>query len=241
MHTQVEGVVGVQYFCLFSSVRSILFLFYFQEPGYVRSWLGRATESKRVYSRNEINVYISNRTISRPTKTLYSVSWSYAEYRPRGSNGNQGMPIPVPVPAVELYNYPGRFIRLWSYFRNRWVLWLLKHIVYCCFHCLKEFEGVLYLAFLSSLVLQAFFQWWFRDGFSGFACTPPPPPAVFKYPMKMKKFGLVRPNYFYFHGIFYNNKIISEANLHTFLSYEPLIRNSRHVPVFQPVQLYKFM
>ena len=40
------------------------------------------------------------------------------------------------------------------------------------------------------------------EGVQGGSPEPPSPLAVFKYPMKMKLFGLNETKYFHFHGIF---------------------------------------
>ena len=45
-------------------------------------------------------------------------------------------------------------------------------------------------------------QWRIRRGFRGFARTPLPAGPGLKYPMKLKKIGLIETKLFHFHGIF---------------------------------------
>ena len=53
-------------------------------------------------------------------------------------------------------------------------------------------------------------QWQIQRGFRRFTGTPLLAPFVFKYPMKMKQFGLSETKLFHFHGIFRKNEINSK-------------------------------
>ena len=52
-------------------------------------------------------------------------------------------------------------------------------------------------------------QWRIQRGFRGFARTPEPASSFFKYPMKMKYFGLTETKLFHFHGKYKKNEIKS--------------------------------
>ena len=59
-----------------------------------------------------------------------------------------------------------------------------------------------------------------RGGSRGVARTPSPP-LIFKYPMKMKYFGLSETKLFHFHGIFKKNEIKSAKWTPHLYTYEP--------------------
>ena len=63
----------------------------------------------------------------------------------------------------------------------------------------------------------------------GFAGTPSPP-SVFKYPMKMRSFGLSETKLSHVHGIFKKNEIKLAKRTYTFIHTNPLSRNPRSAP-----------
>ena len=72
-----------------------------------------------------------------------------------------------------------------------------------------------------------------RGGGSGGSLEHPPctQPPIFKYPMKIKLFGLSETKLFHFHGIFKKNKIKSaKLTPHTFMHMNPLSRNPGSAP-----------
>ena len=69
-----------------------------------------------------------------------------------------------------------------------------------------------------------------RGGSRG-SLDPPSPSPFFKYPMKMKKFGLNETKLFHFHGKFMKNQIeLAKKTLYTFLHIKPLSRDPGNAP-----------
>ena len=54
----------------------------------------------------------------------------------------------------------------------------------------------------------------------------PLPAPSFKYPMKMKQFGLSETKLFHFHGIFKKNEIKSQSEPQHLYTYEPPFQKS---------------
>ena len=85
-----------------------------------------------------------------------------------------------------------------------------------------------------NLPLFPYFSGGSRGG-SGVSSVPPsspPPPPFFKYPMKMKQFGLAETNLFHFHGIFQKKEINQQSETPPFIHMNPLFRYSGSASVF---------